>query len=100
MTVQAQPEITIKQREEYRESYANSVQIRISVWDFLLEFGVARPAVNGIEIDNFQGVFLSPQQAKALSLMLQQNVNNYEQAFGEIKLDPQMAPGFDPDLAN
>ena len=32
------------------------------------------------------------QQAKALSMMLQQNVENYEQTFGEIKLDPQITP--------
>ena len=32
-------------------------------------------------------VYLSPQQAKALYKILEQNVVNYEQAFGEIKLD-------------
>jgi hypothetical protein len=38
-------------------------------------------------------VYLSPQQAKALLGLLQQNVNGYETAFGEIKLDPRMAAG-------
>ena len=37
-----------------------------------------------------QGVYLSPQQAKALLTLLQQNVQNYENTFGEIKLDPRM----------
>ena len=46
------------------------------------------------EVNNFQGIYLSPQQAKALSGILQQNVAGYESTFGEIKLDPRMmAPG-------
>ena len=87
-----QPEIRIRNRDDYREGYANSVQVRMSVWDFFLNFGIALPG-NGPEIDllNFQGIYVSPQQAKALALMLQQNLANYEQTFGEIKLDPQFA---------
>jgi len=87
-----QPEIQIHNRDDYREGYANSVQVRMSIWDFFLVFGTAVPG-SGTAIDllNFQGIYLSPQQAKALSLMLQQNLANYEQTFGEIKLDPQMA---------
>jgi flagellar protein FlaG len=47
-----------------------------------------------VEVNNFQGIYLSPQQAKALSAILQQNVAGYESTFGEIKLDPRMmAPG-------
>ncbi len=45
-----------------------------------------------VEIQNFQGIYLSPQQAKALLGVLQQNVTGYENAFGEIKLDPRMVP--------
>jgi len=87
-----QPEIQIRNREDYREGYANSVQVRMSVWDFFLVFGVASPTEGtGIDMLNFQGIYLSPQQAKALALMLQQNVANYEQTFGEINLDPQIA---------
>jgi hypothetical protein len=87
-----QPEIQIRNRDDYREGYANSVQVRMSVWDFFLVFGMATPTDGpGIDMLNFQGIYLSPQQAKALALMLQQNVANYEQTFGEIKLDPQIA---------
>jgi flagellar protein FlaG len=94
MAFPEQPEITLTNGSDYREGYANSVQVRTSVWDFFLAFGVMQPqAENRIEIRNFQGLYLSPQQAKALAMMLQQNVANYEQAFGEIKLDPQFAPG-------
>ena len=91
-SIKDQPEIRIRNRDDYREGYANSVQVRMSVWDFFLAFGVALPGSGpGIDLLNFQGIYLSPQQAKALSLMLDQNVLNYEQTFGEIKLDPQFA---------
>ena len=46
-----------------------------------------------VEVRNFQGIYLSPQQAKALHTILQQNLVNYENTFGEIKLDPRVGPG-------
>jgi flagellar protein FlaG len=46
-----------------------------------------------VSIQNFQGVYVSPQQAKALLNVLQQNVSQYESAFGEIKLEPQAGGG-------
>jgi flagellar protein FlaG len=94
MSFVEQPQITLTETGDYRDNYANSVQIRMSVWDFHLAFGTLQSqADNRIEVKNFQGIYLSPQQAKALTLMLQQNLANYEQAFGEIKLDPNMAKG-------
>jgi len=89
-----QPDINITNSADYREGYSNSVQVRMSVWDFYMAFGVMQPgAGNKLEVRNFQGVYLSPQQAKALAMMLQQNVANYEQTFGEIKLDPRVGTG-------
>ena len=95
MTMPAQPNITLKNTSDYRESYSNSVQIRVSVWDFFLVFGTLQQQTpTAVEITNFQGIYLSPQQAKALLTILQQNVVNYEKTFGEIKLDPRLAqPG-------
>lgn len=88
-----QPEIHIASTPDYREGYANSVQIRVSVWDFLLLFGtMSQPAPDRVEVHNFQGIYFSPQQAKALWNVLGQNVAQYESTFGEIKLDPR-APG-------
>lgn len=67
------------------------MQVRVSVWDFFLVFGtMQQQAENQVEVRNFQGVYLSPQQAKALASILQQNVTNYEGTFGEIKLDPRV----------
>ena len=92
MSMPPQPTITLKNTADYRESYANSVQIRVSVWDFFLVFGTLQQQTpTAVEINNFQGIYLSPQQAKALLTILQQNVVNYEKTFGEIKLDPRLA---------
>lgn len=90
---QQQPEIKVTNAADYRDSYSNSVQVRVNVWDFFLVFGTLVPIEDRVEVRNFQGVYLSPQQAKALATILAQNVANYEQTFGEIKLDPKLAPG-------
>ena len=88
------PKIQMNNTPEYRENYANSVQIRVNLWDFLLLFGlVNQTATDSVTIQNFQGIFLSPQQAKALLNVLQQNVTQYETAFGEIKLEPHQVGG-------
>jgi hypothetical protein len=89
-----QPNVKFLKTDDYRETYANSVQIRVNVWDFLLVFGTMQQASETqVELRNFQGIYLSPQQAKALMALLQQNVSNYEAAFGEIKLDPRTPVG-------
>ena len=85
--------ITLNKTADYRESYANSVQIRLSIWDFFMVFGtIEQKAADQVEIDNFQGIYLSPQQAKALNNLLTQNISQYEQTFGAISLNgPQSA---------
>lgn len=87
---QPQTKIQLTQTSDYREGYANSVQIRVNLWDFFLMFGtINQTAPDSVSIHNFQGVYLSPQQAKALYNVLQQNLTQYENTFGEIKLEPQ-----------
>jgi flagellar protein FlaG len=89
-----QPKIHLTVTSDYRESYANSVQVRLNVWDFLLIFGrVNQTGPDSVEIRNFQGIYLSPQQAKALSNLLLQNVQQYEATFGEIRLEPRSTEG-------
>ena len=91
MITPTQPNFNLVNTPEYRETYANSVQVRVSVWDFFLVFGTMQQQTeNQVEVRNFQGVYLSPQQAKALASILHQNVTNYESTFGEIKLDPHV----------
>jgi len=88
-----QPQVNLAQTADYRESYANSVQVRVSVWDFQLVFGLASSdSPEQVNIRNHQGVFLSPQQAKALWNVLGQNLAQYEQAFGTLNLEPQGQP--------
>src|SRR6266498_326789 len=90
MTQQPPTKIQLVNSPDYREGYANSVQIRVNLWDFFLLFGIInQTSPENVSIHNFQGVYLSPQQAKALLNVLQQNVSQYESAFGEIRLEPQ-----------
>ncbi len=85
-----QPQVNLTQTADYRETYANSVQVRVSVWDFQLVFGTASSeSPEQVTIRNHQAVFLSPQQAKALMNVLSQNIAQYEQAFGTLNLEPQ-----------
>lgn len=87
---QTQPKVNLNNTPDYREHYANSVQVRVSLWDFFLMFGVVSQSTPEIvNINNFEGIYLSPQQAKALMNVLQQNVAQYETTFGEIRLEPQ-----------
>jgi flagellar protein FlaG len=85
-----QPQVNLAQTPDYRESYANSVQVRVSVWDFQLVFGLASSdGPEEVTIRNHQAIFLSPQQAKALWNVLGQNLSQYEQAFGTMNLEPK-----------
>ena len=88
-----QPSIQLTNSPDYRENYANSVQVRVSVWDFFLAFGlVHQDTPDQVTIENTQGIYISPQQAKALWNILSQNIAQYEQTFGEIALEPQSHP--------
>jgi hypothetical protein len=88
---QPQPKFHLTTTPDYRETYANSVQMRVSLWDFFLTFGtINQSAADAVNIQNFQGIYLSPPQAKALLNVLQQNLKQYEAAFGEIRLEAQL----------
>lgn len=90
---QQQPKIHLSSTGDYREHYANSVQVRVSLWDFFLLFGtVNQSTAEAVTIQNFQGIYLSPQQAKALANVLNQNISQYEGTFGEIRLEAK-TPG-------
>ena len=88
-----QPTVITSNAENYRDSYANSVQVRMSVWDFYLIFGAMRQdSPDEVKVENFQGIYLSPQQAKALLNVLSHNLAQYEQTFGTLALEPQFGP--------
>src|SRR5207244_11228305 len=85
---QEQPTLKLTSTEDYRDGYANSVQVRMSVWDFFLVFGtMSQQSADELTVKNFQGIYLSPQQAKALWNVLGHNLAQYEQTFGSITLE-------------
>ena len=85
-----QTQVNVTQAPDYRETYANSVQVRVSVCDFQLIFGMASSdAPDQLNIRNHQAIFMSPQQAKMLLNVLGHNVAQYEAAFGALSLEPQ-----------
>jgi Protein of unknown function (DUF3467) len=89
-----QPSLKLTTTENYRDGYANSVQVRMSVWDFFLVFGtMSQDTPDELTVQNFQGIYLSPQQAKALWNILGNNLAQYEQAFGAITLEQLPQPG-------
>ena len=97
MSQTKQPTIQIAQTGEYRDGYSNSVQVRMSVWDFHLVFGtMQQESAELMKFNAFQGVYLSPQQAKALLQVLGQNLAQYEQDFGPIALQPHVIPPTGP----
>jgi len=86
-----QPNVKLSNDANYRENYANSVQMRVNIWDFFLVFGTLQQQTETqVDIRNFQGIYLSPQQAKALVNVLGHNLAQYEQTFGPIALDQQL----------
>ncbi len=88
------PVVNLENTSEYRENYANSVQLRASLWDFFLSFGTLKQSSpESVVIQNFQGIYLSPQQAKALLNVLSTNLQQYEATFGEIRLEPKSESG-------
>ena len=97
MIIPSQPNFTVVNTAEYRETYANSVQVRVNVWDFFLVFGtMQQQSENQVEVRNFQGIYLSPQQAKALLQILEHNLAQYEKAFGDLALEPRLVPPAGP----
>lgn len=52
----SQPRIVLEKAPDYREGYANSVQIRVNLWDFFIMFGnISQTAAENVHIANFRG---------------------------------------------
>ena len=79
----AQPAVKVLPSSDYRDGYANSVHVRMSLMDFFLVFGtMTQDTPDEVQLRTFQGIYLSPQQAKALWNVLGHNLAQYEQTFG------------------
>jgi len=75
-----QPQLNVAQTEDYRESYANSVQVRVSVWDFQLVSACLSESPDQVTIRNHQAIFLSRSRRKHCG-MCWADIAQYEQAF-------------------
>jgi len=93
--------VRVLQAEGYRDSYVNSIQLRATLHDFQLVLGRIGPDPAGptAVLTNFETLYFSPSQAKALLHVLGNNVEAYESQFGSIvmPMQPQGPPPPAPD---
>ncbi|AZV57196.1 DUF3467 domain-containing protein [Clostridium sp. AWRP] len=71
--------------EEEKELYSNRVELSGTVYDFQLEF----MKVYKKDVEDSVKIFMSPQQAKSMSMILLKSIENYENTFGEININPK-----------
>lgn len=74
----------IKKSADYKDAYADSVQINFNVWSFSVFLGLVDYVEGVTNIENFARIRLSPETTKALAAILLSQVAAYEKAFGEI----------------
>lgn len=75
--------------ENMMSYYSNSVEIGSSVWDFRLKCGEMLDATpEKIVIKDLCIVYMSPNHAKAVSILLARQIKAYEDRFGEITVPP------------
>ncbi|MCC8102940.1 MAG: DUF3467 domain-containing protein [Lachnospiraceae bacterium] len=71
-----------------KEVYANSLTVVNTFFDFCLSFKkdniISEDEEQKTITEEVARIRMSPQMAKAFSLLLQNNIQNYEQQFGEI----------------
>ena len=85
---QKQQQINIKLDEKIGEGvYSNFFLISNTPSEYVLDFGRIVPGIPDVKV--YSRIMTTPQHAKQLLMILQQNLDQYEKQFGEIKL-PQM----------
>lgn len=86
-----QPEVKFVKADNFRNIYANNVQISSSFMDVVMMFGQIVGLEGGIlEVENQARVVMSPQEAKLFTILLVQQIAAYERQFGAVKLPPNM----------
>jgi hypothetical protein len=89
-TVSPAQKVEIIAASGYRQIYANNVALRATNWDFLLDFGkIISSSADKLVVESEVGVYLSPQQAKALLMSLGATIKEYEKVAGEIPGPPK-----------
>jgi hypothetical protein len=69
--------------------YANNAEVTITTWDVRMKFGeIEKISESEISVAERVRVAMSPQHAKAFSVVLAEHIKKYEEAFGEIHVEP------------
>ncbi len=77
--------------------YSNIATVLSSENEFIIDFGMILPGTEYIRIGS--RVVMNPKTAKQLLMALSQNIRNFENKFGEIKLpSPPIMPR-EPEIA-
>lgn len=72
--------------EGFISTYANSVRVGITLWDFSLVFGEIEEATpDFLSVKENARVMMSPEHAMAFFEVLQRNIKLYEEKFGKIR---------------
>jgi len=81
--------VDVQYPEQINAHYSNRVQLFISNSDIILDFMMAEPPVAKAQKAVFQArIILSPQHAKQFSIVLSENIKNFEEMFGPISTVP------------
>jgi len=64
--------------------YSNTMQMITTPWDFQIRFGQVVPTEEGLSANWLVQVMQSPQHAKAFYHLLAQQIEAYEENYGEI----------------
>jgi hypothetical protein len=76
---------------EYFSIYANDVRVQTSIWDVRLKFGEVDGDVDDrLSIKVLGEVRLSPPLAKALTVLLIKQLQQYEAKHGPIPVNPEL----------
>lgn len=71
--------------------YCNVANIEGSTFDIVMNLGMKKDRKKNITHDDIDvTIIMSPQHAKAFSKALADNIANYEKAFGEIIIEPNL----------
>ncbi len=98
---------------DYTEKYCNNLAVECRLLDFRLRFGLSvypeAGDVSPFMVEFFQGIIISPTEARDLAALLAQEVRRYEECFGPIpmlKVEPpapkieEAAHAADPPVIN
>lgn len=83
-----QKRVTINIPKELEATYANVAILSNTIAEIILDFGQVLPHMPAAQVKS--RVVMSPIHAKLLHMRLGQQVANYEQQYGEIKLPQAM----------